>query len=432
MPLRRGRPPHPEPITPAEARVLELVLDGLPNAEIAVRLGLSVNTVKYHVSNLLTKAGVADRADLHRARWDATGRGGRLAWLPTIPAWLKIAVGVVAVGAVGIGAATFLAGDPLPAVNLADDPPPRPSPLAGPASRYAVLAADSGGATGGSNPINVGRGVLTNVSEFYPQGWDISALLLDGAFRDVEVARASLGQWGFDSRYGTSLGWGDRFATVFLTLFESDAGAAEAYTHLASLRQSLPVESVAARVGSVALVYGGIGEKPGQVGFGVLFRRDNLVVLIELRGAPGAATAEAVVALAAIVDAKATGVRPSPTPTPAAPPTPVAPPPWKDRQGQTPPRETLSEHQGPDHCDWQAAVFLTFMGFSYVKDPYDVMKDALPVKFEPKARLPGDAQFTGYRSGDRELWTAPSDPAGIYIRAAGKNERWPRLESFCI
>ena len=50
---RRGRPPHPGDVTPAEERVLELVREGLPNAEIAIRLGISINTVRYHVSNLL-------------------------------------------------------------------------------------------------------------------------------------------------------------------------------------------------------------------------------------------------------------------------------------------------------------------------------------------------------------------------------------------
>ena len=50
-----GRKKHPEPLTPAEQRVLEEVRTGATNAEIAVRLGLSINTVKYHVANMLSK-----------------------------------------------------------------------------------------------------------------------------------------------------------------------------------------------------------------------------------------------------------------------------------------------------------------------------------------------------------------------------------------
>ncbi|MEO8541885.1 MAG: helix-turn-helix transcriptional regulator, partial [bacterium] len=46
-----GRRKHPEPLTPAEQRVLDEIKIGGTNAEIAVRLGLSINTVKYHVAN---------------------------------------------------------------------------------------------------------------------------------------------------------------------------------------------------------------------------------------------------------------------------------------------------------------------------------------------------------------------------------------------
>src|SRR5687768_4960172 len=70
----RGRPPHPDVLTPAEWRVLEYVRQGMPNAEIAVRLGLSVPTVKSHVSSMLAKTGETDRGAL--ARW--SGRPARL------------------------------------------------------------------------------------------------------------------------------------------------------------------------------------------------------------------------------------------------------------------------------------------------------------------------------------------------------------------
>lgn len=71
----RGRPPYPDPVTPAEQKVLELLRAGLTNAEIAVRLGISINTVRYHVSNLLSKAGTSDRHGL--ARWHPEPRSAR-------------------------------------------------------------------------------------------------------------------------------------------------------------------------------------------------------------------------------------------------------------------------------------------------------------------------------------------------------------------
>ena len=60
----RGRPPHQDVLTPAEWRVLEQLREGRPNAEIAERLGLSVNTVKTHVSSMLAKLELDDRAAL--------------------------------------------------------------------------------------------------------------------------------------------------------------------------------------------------------------------------------------------------------------------------------------------------------------------------------------------------------------------------------
>lgn len=63
-----GRRKHPEPLTPAEQRVLEEIKVGGSNAEIAVRLGLSINTVKYHVANMLAKLEMDDRQALRQ--WD--------------------------------------------------------------------------------------------------------------------------------------------------------------------------------------------------------------------------------------------------------------------------------------------------------------------------------------------------------------------------
>jgi DNA-binding CsgD family transcriptional regulator len=90
----RGRPPHPDVLTPAEWRVLEHIRQRRTNAEIAVRLGVSVNTVRTHVSSMLAKLQVADRAELARWRGEPAlatravlrGRGvpaatGPLAWL---------------------------------------------------------------------------------------------------------------------------------------------------------------------------------------------------------------------------------------------------------------------------------------------------------------------------------------------------------------
>lgn len=53
-------------LTEREVEILELVLAGLQNADIASRLNISQNTVKYHVRNVFTKLGVESRVQLFR------------------------------------------------------------------------------------------------------------------------------------------------------------------------------------------------------------------------------------------------------------------------------------------------------------------------------------------------------------------------------
>jgi DNA-binding NarL/FixJ family response regulator len=55
-----------EPLTPREIEVLELLAEGLPNKAIATRLGISDQTVKFHVASIAGKLGATNRTDAVR------------------------------------------------------------------------------------------------------------------------------------------------------------------------------------------------------------------------------------------------------------------------------------------------------------------------------------------------------------------------------
>jgi DNA-binding CsgD family transcriptional regulator/catechol 2,3-dioxygenase-like lactoylglutathione lyase family enzyme len=91
MPARRkrGRPPYPDLLTPAEWRVVHAVQHGMTNREIAKRRGISIDAVKYHVANVMAKLGMPHRKALrqwfrapgHSALGASQNAGGGLSML---------------------------------------------------------------------------------------------------------------------------------------------------------------------------------------------------------------------------------------------------------------------------------------------------------------------------------------------------------------
>jgi len=73
-PAAAPRPPEtplaPDDLTPREVEVLRLIAEGLSNGEIARRLFVSEATVKTHVNNIFSKAGLRDRAQAVRYAFD--------------------------------------------------------------------------------------------------------------------------------------------------------------------------------------------------------------------------------------------------------------------------------------------------------------------------------------------------------------------------
>lgn len=78
--LLRGHGPRNRPatgwdsLTPTEHRVVELIVDGLSNAEIAARLFVSTGTVKSHVTHVFGKLGVTNRRQLANTARDTLVR----------------------------------------------------------------------------------------------------------------------------------------------------------------------------------------------------------------------------------------------------------------------------------------------------------------------------------------------------------------------
>lgn len=54
------------PLTPRESEVVELLVEGLSNKAMAARLGISDQTVKFHVASVCAKLGAANRTDAVR------------------------------------------------------------------------------------------------------------------------------------------------------------------------------------------------------------------------------------------------------------------------------------------------------------------------------------------------------------------------------
>lgn len=106
----RGRPRHPEVLTPRQQDVLALLRQGLTNEEIAGRLGITPDGVKYHVSDILRRLHVESRHEA--AAWQPEQQRSR--WALALAPWLvmkkvhlgavgyAVAAGVTGIAAVGV------------------------------------------------------------------------------------------------------------------------------------------------------------------------------------------------------------------------------------------------------------------------------------------------------------------------------------------
>jgi DNA-binding CsgD family transcriptional regulator len=106
--MPRGRPRHADVLTPREWQVLGLLRQGLTNANIAVRLHVSPETVKTHVGQILSKLEVSSRQEA--AQWAERHEQAPVGWPGVLTNMFRAkggplgakAIVVVAVGIVAV------------------------------------------------------------------------------------------------------------------------------------------------------------------------------------------------------------------------------------------------------------------------------------------------------------------------------------------
>jgi DNA-binding CsgD family transcriptional regulator len=150
---RRGRPPHPDILTPREWDVLALLREGASNDAIAGRLGITERTAKFHVSEILGKLGVASREEAAAWQPEPSARAWVGALLP-FGFILRKGGAVIAGGlfAVTIGGAALIAF---------------------------LLARNDGGASSTAPPslIAFSAGAIGNVYTVRPDGSDLKLVI---------------------------------------------------------------------------------------------------------------------------------------------------------------------------------------------------------------------------------------------------------------
>ena len=112
---RRGRPPHPDILTPREWEVLSLLREGLTDPQIGERMAISKRGASYHVSEILGKLVLSSRYEAAAWQptpipWWRTASAAFLAW-PFNNLWWGSGAKAAAVALVASAAVFAIPGD---------------------------------------------------------------------------------------------------------------------------------------------------------------------------------------------------------------------------------------------------------------------------------------------------------------------------------
>ncbi len=249
---RGGRPRHPDILTPAEWRVLEELRKGGTNAEIAVRLGVSPDAVKYHISNMLGKLDLQNRHEL--GAWQPAARGGRLRALFATPVSLALFGRPLVWAGAGAVALTGVAAVIVLSVILQGNG--EPEPIALPPATPADTPTPGATATTATSPTATTEATATlspTVACGNPSTAPNLVMFSDGSATDLVIEwtggpRDATG-WQYRTRVGgtgtsnTDLGWGERRADT-TRWTDIPTGTARTCSHrITGLRPRNPYEA---------------------------------------------------------------------------------------------------------------------------------------------------------------------------------------------
>ena len=314
---------HPPTWTPREREVLDLIAGGHTNGEIAVRLGITFPTAKWHVSQVISKCGLASREEV-AAYWKHETRPATRALRTARAATsgllvkLSLGVGVAAAAGTAILFATDVFGpagsqDVVAAVVTDETATPASTPTVAPVNcpsrpfgadnlcRYndipALAALDRGGCDLSGQPIGATFLAVVIANGGLAPNVDLSRCNLRGAiFEDAPLNGASFERSDLrDARFDRSTVGGGNFTGADLRGASVRAVVAGANFKDANLEGSTfeAIQADTAIWSNTTCPDGTNSDAHGRtcIGWGVI-NRDPSHGVVELRCPPAAATTE--------------------------------------------------------------------------------------------------------------------------------------------
>ena len=128
--MARGRPRHPDILTPRQWEVLQLLRESLTDPQIAERLNISLDGAKYHVLEILARLAVSTREEAAAWKPQAHPPRPRRALLWQIPLAFVVTGAIAGVTLLAVAVSTTEGPAPAsdPSVETTSIQAPTPAP----------------------------------------------------------------------------------------------------------------------------------------------------------------------------------------------------------------------------------------------------------------------------------------------------------------